>query len=79
MVQSIAATHQPATDLGFLLHQHLDRLQPVELAFGKGWVFYPQASAARCASTYGYQSAFSGIGAAHAALGAPTQMVVCTR
>ena len=26
MFLSIATTHQPATDLGFLLHKHLDRL-----------------------------------------------------
>ena len=38
MFLSIATTHQPATDLGFLLHKHPARLQPVELTFGKGWV-----------------------------------------
>jgi RNA repair, ligase-Pnkp-associating, region of Hen1 len=47
MFLSIATTHQPATDLGFLLHKHPDRLQAVELAFGKGWAFYPEASETR--------------------------------
>ena len=35
MFLSIATTHQPATDLGFLLHKHPDRLQQIELTFGK--------------------------------------------
>ncbi|MFZ5673031.1 MAG: 3' terminal RNA ribose 2'-O-methyltransferase Hen1 [Pseudomonadota bacterium] len=48
MFLSIATTHRPATDLGFLLHKHPDRLHEVELGFGKAWVFYPEASEARC-------------------------------
>ena len=48
MFLSIASTHQPATDLGFLLHKHPDRLHEIELSFGKAWVFYPEASQARC-------------------------------
>lgn len=48
MFLSIATTHQPATDLGFLLHKHPDRLHEIELPFGKAWIFYPQAEAARC-------------------------------
>jgi hypothetical protein len=39
MFLSIAATHQPATDLGFLLHKHPDRPQEIELTFGKALVF----------------------------------------
>lgn len=48
MFLSIATTHQPATDLGFLLHKHPDRLQQIELTFGKAWIFYPEASRTRC-------------------------------
>jgi 3' terminal RNA ribose 2'-O-methyltransferase Hen1 len=48
MFLSIATTHRPATDLGYLLHKHPDRLHEIELAFGNAWVFYPDASDMRC-------------------------------
>jgi 3' terminal RNA ribose 2'-O-methyltransferase Hen1 len=48
MFLSIATTHQPATDLGFLLHKHPDRLHQVELVFGKGLILYPEAGPTRC-------------------------------
>ncbi|WP_162055459.1 3' terminal RNA ribose 2'-O-methyltransferase Hen1 [Pontibacter pamirensis] len=48
MLLEITTTHSPATDLGFLLHKHPDRLQSVELAAGKAHIFYPEATAARC-------------------------------
>ncbi|HJQ57608.1 MAG TPA: 3' terminal RNA ribose 2'-O-methyltransferase Hen1 [Vineibacter sp.] len=48
MFLSIATTHHPATDLGFLLHKHPDRVHETELAFGKAYVFYPEATEARC-------------------------------
>lgn len=48
MFLSIATTHRPATDLGFLLHKHPDRLHEIELTFGKAWVFYPEATEERC-------------------------------
>jgi 3' terminal RNA ribose 2'-O-methyltransferase Hen1 len=48
MFLSIATTHQPATDLGFLLNKHPDRLHELELTYGKVLVFYPEASEARC-------------------------------
>jgi len=38
----------PATDLGFLLHKHPDRVQSFTQAFGTAHVFYPDAEAARC-------------------------------
>ena len=38
----------PATDLGFLLHKHPDRVQVFEQSFGTAHVFYPEASPARC-------------------------------
>lgn len=48
MFLSIATTHQPASDLGFLLHKHPDRLHEIELPFGKALVFYPEATETRC-------------------------------
>ena len=35
MLLTITTTYQNATDLGFLLHKHPDKLQTVELAVGK--------------------------------------------
>src|SRR5580693_4165145 len=48
MFLSIATTHRPATDLGYLLHKHPERVHETELGFGKAYVFYPEASEARC-------------------------------
>src|SRR5262245_22508289 len=48
MLLSITTTHQPATDLGYLLGKHPERLQSYELAYGQVHVFYPEASADRC-------------------------------
>lgn len=48
MLLSLATTYQPATDLGFLLHKHPDRLHSFELAFGNVHVFYPEAGNDRC-------------------------------
>jgi 3' terminal RNA ribose 2'-O-methyltransferase Hen1 len=48
MFLSIATTHRPATDLGYLLHKHPDRVHETELPFGKALVVYPQADEARC-------------------------------
>ena len=48
MFLSVATTHRPATDLGFLLHKHPDRLHETELNFGKAWLFYPEATEERC-------------------------------
>src|ERR1700761_7903055 len=48
MYLSVATTHSPATDLGFLLHKHPGRVHETELSFGKALVFYPEASDARC-------------------------------
>jgi 3' terminal RNA ribose 2'-O-methyltransferase Hen1 len=50
MFLSIATTYQPATDLGYLLHKHPGRVHEIEQTFGKAWVFYPNASDARCES-----------------------------
>ena len=48
MLLEITTTHTPATDLGFLLHKHPDKVQSVELAAGKAHVFYPEATTERC-------------------------------
>ncbi len=48
MLLTITTEHQPATDLGFLLHKHPARFQTYSLSFGKAHIFYPQATAERC-------------------------------
>jgi 3' terminal RNA ribose 2'-O-methyltransferase Hen1 len=48
MQLQISTTHQPATDLGYLLSKHPDKHQSFELAFGTAHVFYPEATAERC-------------------------------
>lgn len=48
MLLTITTTHQPATDLGYLLHKNPGRLQTAELSMGKAHVFYPEATPARC-------------------------------
>jgi 3' terminal RNA ribose 2'-O-methyltransferase Hen1 len=48
LLLTLTTTHVPATDLGFLLHKHPDRLQTFTLPFGRAHVFYPEASADRC-------------------------------
>lgn len=48
MLLTITTTHQPATDLGFLLHKNPSRAQSKELPFGMAHVFYPQADTHRC-------------------------------
>ena len=48
MLLTITTTHQPATDLGYLLHKNPARLQSVEITGGQAHVFYPEATAERC-------------------------------
>jgi 3' terminal RNA ribose 2'-O-methyltransferase Hen1 len=48
MLLTITTTHQPATDLGYLLHKHPERVQTFPMSFGQAHVFYPQVSAERC-------------------------------
>jgi 3' terminal RNA ribose 2'-O-methyltransferase Hen1 len=48
MLITISTTHQPATDLGYLLHKNPGRLQMEGLSFGTGYVFYPEASEGCC-------------------------------
>jgi 3' terminal RNA ribose 2'-O-methyltransferase Hen1 len=48
MLLTISTTHQPATDLGYLLFKHPDKCQAFNLAFGTAQVFYPEASDTKC-------------------------------
>ncbi len=48
MLLTISTTHQPATDLGFLLHKNPSRIQTEELPFGKAHVFYSEAEPDLC-------------------------------
>jgi len=48
MLLTISTTHRPATDLGFLLHKNPRRVHDVELSFGNGRVFFPEATIERC-------------------------------
>lgn len=50
MLLTISTDHHPATDLGYLLHKHPDRLQSFELSFGQAHVFYPEATSTRCSA-----------------------------
>ena len=48
MLLSITNRTPEATDLGHLLHKHPARCHEVDLAFGKGTVFYPAAGPEEC-------------------------------
>ncbi|WP_219464722.1 3' terminal RNA ribose 2'-O-methyltransferase Hen1 [Nonomuraea rhizosphaerae] len=48
MLLTISTTATPATDLGFLLHKHPDRVQEFGQSFGTATVFYPEADESRC-------------------------------
>ena len=47
MLLTITTTHQPGSDLGYLLYKHPDRCQSFDLTFGKARVFYPEVGAER--------------------------------
>jgi 3' terminal RNA ribose 2'-O-methyltransferase Hen1 len=48
MLLTITTTHQPGTDLGYLLHKNPVKVHSFELSFGKAHLFYPEATAERC-------------------------------
>jgi 3' terminal RNA ribose 2'-O-methyltransferase Hen1 len=48
MILTITTTRNPATDLGWLLHKHPEKVQSFDLAFGRAHVFYPEATDERC-------------------------------
>ncbi len=48
MLLTLTTTHNPATDLGFLLHKHPEKVQRFSLNFGEAVVFYPEVGPDRC-------------------------------
>ena len=48
MLLTLTTTHTPATDLGYLLHKNPEAVRSVEMWFGRGHVFYPEATDERC-------------------------------
>jgi hypothetical protein len=48
LLLTLKRTHQPATDLGYLLHKNPAWVQTEELSFGQAHVFYPETENARC-------------------------------
>ena len=53
MLLTMTTTHQPATDLGYLLYKHPAKVQTFDLAFGQAHVFYPEATEKRCTAAAG--------------------------
>ena len=51
MLVSLTSTTPVATDLGYLLHKHPDRVRSVDVGFGRAHVFYPEAAPQRCTAT----------------------------
>jgi 3' terminal RNA ribose 2'-O-methyltransferase Hen1 len=45
---TLTTTHQPATDLGYLLVKHPDRVQSFGVTGGQAHMFYPEATVERC-------------------------------
>jgi 3' terminal RNA ribose 2'-O-methyltransferase Hen1 len=48
MLLTISTTHEPATDLGYLLAKNPDSVQSFPLAYGQAHVFYPVATQTEC-------------------------------
>ncbi|MEU1605509.1 3' terminal RNA ribose 2'-O-methyltransferase Hen1 [Micromonospora matsumotoense] len=48
MLLTLTTTHRPATDLGYLLVKHPDRMHEFDLPAGTAHVFYPEATDQRC-------------------------------
>ncbi|AWN21992.1 3' terminal RNA ribose 2'-O-methyltransferase Hen1 [Deinococcus irradiatisoli] len=48
MLLTLTTTHRPATDLGYLLHKHPERVFSFTLPVGRAQVFYPEANEERC-------------------------------
>src|SRR5437588_6170905 len=48
MLFTLTTTHNPATDIGFLLRKNPANAQSFNLTFGKAHVFYPEAGPDRC-------------------------------
>ena len=48
MLLTISTTYQPATDIGYLLHKHPDKVQRFDISGGKAHIFYPEATPEQC-------------------------------
>ncbi|MGH8860020.1 MAG: 3' terminal RNA ribose 2'-O-methyltransferase Hen1 [Jatrophihabitantaceae bacterium] len=48
MLLTISTTHEPASDLGYLLHKHPGRVQSFTESVGTAHVFYPESADVRC-------------------------------
>jgi hypothetical protein len=48
MLLTLTTTHRPATDLGYLLAKHPARCHERAFGHGRAWLFFPEASEARC-------------------------------
>ncbi|HTA07603.1 MAG TPA: 3' terminal RNA ribose 2'-O-methyltransferase Hen1 [Streptosporangiaceae bacterium] len=48
MLLTISTSHDPATDLGYLLHKHPARVQAFAQSVGTAHVFYPERTPGRC-------------------------------
>ena len=48
MLLTITTTHIPATDIGFLLEKHPEKVHEYPLSAGRALVFYPEATQERC-------------------------------
>ncbi|MEZ0446288.1 3' terminal RNA ribose 2'-O-methyltransferase Hen1 [Cellulomonas sp. ICMP 17802] len=48
MFLTLTSTADSASDLGFLLHKHPDRVQTFDLSVGRAHVFYPESDDRRC-------------------------------
>ena len=51
MLLTLSTTHQPATDLGFLLHKNPGAMHERDFSFGRAHVFYPTAGECECTAT----------------------------
>ncbi|MFK0260424.1 3' terminal RNA ribose 2'-O-methyltransferase Hen1 [Streptomyces angustmyceticus] len=47
-ISTTGSTDRPATDLGFLLHKHPDKVQQFSTSHGTAHILYPEADAQRC-------------------------------
>ena len=48
MLLTITTTHQPATDLGYLLHKHPERSHEYGIAHGRATILFPERTEERC-------------------------------
>jgi 3' terminal RNA ribose 2'-O-methyltransferase Hen1 len=52
MILTLSTTHQPATDLGYLLHKNPERHHVADLSFGTAHVVYLEATEDRCVMSF---------------------------